>query len=176
MTPPLAEDLRPGIYISGSSDAGLQAARTLGATAIKYPRPPAEEPGVLGESVPCGVRVGLIARASAAEAWRVAHERFPENRSGQLAHALAMKVSDSHWHRQLSQRGAQDDDGTYWLGPFHNYQTFCPYLVGSYDRVAAAVAAYARGGYRTFVLDIPASEEELWHAHAVFRLAQEQLP
>jgi alkanesulfonate monooxygenase len=176
MTPPLPAHLRPGIYISGSSDAGLQAARALGATAIKYPKPPRDEPGALGETIPCGVRVGLIARESAAEAWRVAQQRFPEDRTGQLAHALAMKVSDSHWHHQLSQRGTHDDDGTYWLGPFHNYQTFCPYLVGSYHRVAAEVAAYVRLGYRTFVLDIPPSEEELWHAQAVFQLAQEQLP
>ena len=28
----------------------------------------------------------------------------------------------------------------YWLGPFHNYKTFCPYLVGSYERVADELA------------------------------------
>src|SRR6266699_6543816 len=38
LTPPLPEALVPGIFISGSSEAGLAAARTLGATAIKYPR------------------------------------------------------------------------------------------------------------------------------------------
>ena len=34
----------------------------------------------------------------------------------------------------------------YWLGPFQNYQTFCPYLVGSYDRVGAEVARYVDRG------------------------------
>jgi len=38
-----------------------------------------------------------------AEAWRVAHKRFPEDRKGQLTHQLAMTVSDSSWHHQLSE-------------------------------------------------------------------------
>ena len=33
-------ELFPGILVSGSSDAGLAAARALGATAVKYPKPP----------------------------------------------------------------------------------------------------------------------------------------
>ena len=55
----------------------------------------------------------------------------------------------------------------YWLGPFKNYQTFCPYLVGSYDRVGAAVAHYVDQGTRVFVLDIPPSAEELEHTGTV---------
>ena len=35
----------------------------------------------------------------------VARERFPEDRKGQITHQLAMKVSDSAWHRQLSELG-----------------------------------------------------------------------
>ena len=42
-----------------------------------------------------GIRVGIIARQSSEEAWRIAHARFPEDRRGQLAHELAMEVSDS---------------------------------------------------------------------------------
>ena len=37
MTPPLAPDLFPGIFMSGSSDAGCAAAKAVGATAIRYP-------------------------------------------------------------------------------------------------------------------------------------------
>src|ERR1700753_536922 len=39
MTPPLPPELFPGILMSGSSDAGLAAARAVGATAVKYPKP-----------------------------------------------------------------------------------------------------------------------------------------
>ncbi|HXJ41828.1 MAG TPA: LLM class flavin-dependent oxidoreductase, partial [Bryobacteraceae bacterium] len=43
LTPPLDRDLFPGIFVSGSSDAGLASARAIGATAIKYPKPAGEE-------------------------------------------------------------------------------------------------------------------------------------
>lgn len=174
MSPPLPRSLQPGILISGSSDAGMAAARAIGATAIKYPLPPAEERGPAKDAeVACGVRVGIVARSSVEQAWQVAWERFPETREGQLTHNLAMKVSDSDWHKQLSTHSdtATGGDNPYWLGPFHNYQTFCPYLVGTYQRVAREIAGYIGLGYRTFILDIPPSEEELEHTAIVFREA-----
>jgi alkanesulfonate monooxygenase len=174
LTPPMSPDLLPGLMVSGSSAAGLAAARAIGAIAVKYPRPPEDEQetaDMLGES---GVRVGIIARESAEEAWRVAYERFPEDRKGEITHQLAVKVSDSRWHHQLS--AARPDEGgdgdPYWLRPFQNYRTFCPYLVGSYDRVAAEVAGYLRAGFTTFILDIPASRQELDHANEVFARAR----
>src|SRR5579862_3158376 len=39
MTPPLPPELIPGVFVSGSSDAGQDAARALGALAVKYPKP-----------------------------------------------------------------------------------------------------------------------------------------
>jgi alkanesulfonate monooxygenase len=176
LTPPPPPELRPGVLISGSSPAGLAAAQKLGAIPVKYPKPPGEEgPADGGGPDEFGVRVGIVAREDAQEAWRVAHERFPEDRKGQITHKLAMKVSDSHWHSQLSGRdpaATEDQDGEpnpYWLGPFQNYNTFCPYLVGSYGRVAKEIAHYMRLGSTHFILDIPPSEDELRHAGIVFR-------
>jgi alkanesulfonate monooxygenase len=170
MTPPLDPELYPGILISGSSDAGLAAAREIGATAVKYPKPPGEEVDQRGDTVDSGVRVGIIARDDSEEAWRIALERFPEDRKGQITHKLAMKVSDSQWHKQLSDLGDRPvgDENPYWLGPFENYNTFCPYLVGSYDAVAAEVGRYISLGFKTFILDIPVSDEELEHTAVVF--------
>lgn len=175
MAPPLAPELFPGIMISGSSDAGLAAAREIGATAIKYPKPAGEEQSLAGEVVPCGVRVGIVAREHADDAWRVARERFPEDRKGQIMHNLAMKVSDSKWHQQLTELGQRpsSEANPYWLWPFQNYKTFCPYLVGSYQRVAQELARYIETGYRTFILDIPPSREELGHIGTVFDLARQ---
>src|SRR5580693_8748710 len=103
MTPPLAPELFPGILMSGSSEAGLAAARAVGATAVKYPKPAKDtESNVESEDEKSGVRVGIVARPTAEEAWRVANERFPGDRKGQLAHQMAMRVSDSVWHKQLS--------------------------------------------------------------------------
>src|SRR5256886_3109023 len=38
LTPPLVPELFPGIFVSGSSDAGLAAAQAIGAVAVKYPK------------------------------------------------------------------------------------------------------------------------------------------
>jgi len=42
LTPPLPAQLMPGVLVSGSSEAGMDAARQLKATAVEYPKPPAE--------------------------------------------------------------------------------------------------------------------------------------
>jgi alkanesulfonate monooxygenase len=174
MTPPLEAELAPRILISGSSPAGLEAALAIGATAVKYPRPPKEYVGEPApEGIGCGVRVGIIARQTEAEAWEVAEARFPADRRGQIAHQLAMKVSDSHWHKQLSDTAQANSmrEGAYWMWPFENYKTFCPYLVGDYAQVAEQIALYMHVGYRTFILDIPPSREELEHIGKVFTRA-----
>jgi alkanesulfonate monooxygenase len=173
MTPLLPPELLPGVFVSGSSAAGVEAGRRLGATAVHYPKPAREYENAATDETESGIRVGIIAREDSADAWRIAHERFPEDRKGQLTHQLAMKVSDSVWHQQVSNLGKAGDgeESPYWLLPFENYKTFCPYLVGSYERVADEVARYMAVGYRTFILDVPASPEELLHTHAVFERA-----
>jgi alkanesulfonate monooxygenase len=171
MTPSLPMHLFPGIFVSGSSTAGVAAARAMGATAICYPKPAGEyEAEPIVEGIRAGIRVGIIARESSEEAWETAHQRFPEDRKGQLTHQLAMKVSDSSWHKQLSQLAeeVQTEQSPYWLLPFQNYKTMCPYLVGSYARVGSELARYIGFGHRSFILDIPPSEEELHHTSLAF--------
>lgn len=174
LAPPLPPELFPDILISGSSDAGLAAAKAIGATAIKYPKPVQEYEGDPQDSdLDSGVRVGIVARPTEDEAWAVARARFPEDRKGQLAHQLAMKVSDSTWHKQLSDLGDEtaENNTPYWLVPFKNYKTFCPYLVGSYETVAKEVSRYVGVGHTTFILDIPPTEDELRHIGVVFEQA-----
>ena len=152
----------------------MAAAERLGATAIQYPRPVGEyECGAVKRIEEFGIRVGVVARPDSDEAWHVANERFPEDRRGRITHQLAMKASDSEWHKQLSEMGigAESNDGPYWLNPFLNYKTFCPYLVGNYESVAEELARYMKTGARTFILDIPSSEDELRHIQTVFQMA-----
>ncbi len=171
LAPALPPELLPSVLLSGSSEAGMEAARRLGATPIEYPKPFAEYSPDPGE-VPRGIRIGIIARDTDANAWSIAHTRFPEDRRGQLTHELAMKASDSSWHQQLSERGRNrsEEPSPYWLTPFQNYKTFCPYLVGSYVRLADAVSCYVNAGYRTFILDVPPNAEEMRHIGIVFGL------
>lgn len=178
MTPPLPQNLFPGITISGSSATGLAAAKALDAVAIQYPkRVPEYETDPLDRAVRSGIRVGIIARESENTAWEIAYQRFPEDRKGQLTHQLAMKASDSVWHKQLSDLGEQTkkERSPYWLVPFENYKTFCPYLVGSYGQVAKELAGYLALGHKTFILDIPVREEDLQHTNIVFNHALQQV-
>ncbi len=177
MTPALSRELFPGITLSGSSEAGVAAAKALGAVAIQYPESASEYAAKARDpEIRYGIRVGIIAREKEESAWEIAHQRFPEDRKGQLTHQLAMKTSDSSWHRQLSELGeqAKQQKSPYWLVPFENYKTFCPYLVGSYEQVAAELTAYIAAGNTSFILDIPAAEEELHHTSVVFSSAVQQ--
>lgn len=178
LAPTLPAELFPGIFISGSSSAGLAAARAIEAVAVQYPTPVDEyEKTPPPADLTCGIRVGIIARERAAEAWQIAHDRFPTDRRGQLAHQLAMKVSDSSWHKQLSGINQEANDSTdedqnpYWLIPFQFNKTNCPYLVGTYERVAQELARYMAVGYHTIILDIPPNREELSHINLVLTQA-----
>ena len=158
LRPPLAPEMRPGILISGSTEAGMAAARETGAIAVQYPEPPRlDNSKSTRNSGRYGVRVGIITRPREEDAWVEALARFPESREGRLDRQFAAKASDSR--------------DTYWVHPFENYQTSCPYLVGSYQNVADEVARYAANGYHTFILDIPPAREEFEHIGRVFQAA-----
>jgi alkanesulfonate monooxygenase len=177
MAPPVPSELFPALLMSGSSTAGLAAAKVLNATAIRYPQPPdheEEERDAITTGVKCGARVGIIAREDSDEAWREAHARFPTDQRGQLQHKLAMAVSDSVWHKEISGLADHPDsqDSPYWLSPMKSYQTFCPYLVGSYTRVAQELTRYIGLGFRTWITDIPPSRAELAHVMEVFHRAR----
>ena len=174
LTPALPPELRPRILISGSSPAGMRAARELRAVAVQYPQPAetyAKAPP--DHDVATGFRVGIIARDDADEAWRIAHQRFPVDRKGQLTHQLAMKTSDSQWHRQLSALGAPGARSPYWMVPFENYRTFCPYLVGDHDTVAEHLAGYLRAGFSTLIVDVPREPDDLAHGNIALARARE---
>ena len=166
--PRVPPELIPEVFVSGTSAAGVAAARRIGATSICYPGTPSGE--TISREGPSGIRIGIIAREKSEEAWRIAHERYPVDRKGQLTHAMARRVSDSAWYGQLSELGdrSADRNSPYWLVPFKNYKTFCPYLVGSYDEVGCEVSKYIQEGFRTFILDVPPSREELRHTAIVF--------
>lgn len=178
LKPPMSQDLQPGIFVSGSSEAGRKTAEALGATAIEYPRPSGEyAPAQLDDLK--GIRIGIIADDDHDRAWQEAYRRFPPDRKGELTHKLAMKVSDSAWHKQLAEldRAVKSEarPSLYWLWPFKNYKTFCPYIVGSFDEVAAEVSKYITAGFKNFILDIPARQDDLEKAGEVFRRAVEMV-
>jgi alkanesulfonate monooxygenase len=172
----LPAELQPRWYVSGSSPAAADAAAELGVTRLAYPQPVEDYEG-LGEPCAGGIRLGIIARDDSAQAWRVATERFPGSETGLLMHELAVEMSDSSWHGALAEREQHHltDASPFWLHPFQNYRTFCPYLVGSYREVADYIARYLRLGVRVIVLDVPAEEDDLDHARIAVDMARVHL-
>lgn len=174
LSPACPAELLPGVFISGSSEAGMAAAKAVGATAIQYPRPASEYPEDHPDSqIGSGVRIGIISRGKSTHAWAAAHERFPEDRRGQITRQLANKISDSEWHKQLADLARVKESNPYWLVPFENYKTNCPYLVGDYQEVGKELAEYISHGYHTFITDIPQSPKELDHIGQAFNRALE---
>jgi len=165
-------ELASRFLVSGSSPAGMAAARVLSATGIVYPEQPRDQEPA-DPSVAQGLRIGVITRPTSTEAWDVALARFPEDRTGRIKQRLAMSRSDSQWHQQLSRATERDD--TYWMGPFKNYKTFCPYFVGDYATVGHEIGRYVELGYTTFILDTPAEEQDLKHTTAVLDIARNRL-
>jgi alkanesulfonate monooxygenase len=173
MKPGLPSELLPEVFVSGTSEAGARAGRSLDAVSVEYPQPGASYQAAQRQGK-FGIRIGIIVAEHAEEAWQKAYQRFPGDSIGRIKHAMAMRISDSQWHKDLSALERQLDEGShsYWLWPFKNYNTFCPYLVGSYQEVSNEIAAYLRAGFTSFILDIPREEMDLHQAKLVFGLAQ----
>ena len=49
-----------------------------------------------------GIRVGIVARETAERGMAGRARTLPGGPEGQITHRLAIAVSDSHWHGQLS--------------------------------------------------------------------------
>jgi alkanesulfonate monooxygenase len=173
LSPAVPAHLQPRILLSGSSEAGLAAARALAALPVCYPEPAKDFVASGNAEGAFGIRVGIVSREEEDAAWSIATTRFPEDRAGQLKHQLAMKVSDSSWHHQLSAIAEEHERDTYWMVPFKNYKTFCPYLVGSHDRVGSELARYFAQGCSAMILDVPVGSEDMAHVTRSIRRGAE---
>jgi alkanesulfonate monooxygenase len=175
MRPALPRELAPEFFISGTSEAGARASRLLDAVAVEYPQPGSkyQDPKRAGKA---GIRIGIIAAEDSEQAWAKAYQRFPGDSVGRIKHVAAMRISDSQWHKNLAklERETTERRRTYWLWPFRNYNTFCPYLVGSYREVSEEIMVYLKAGFTNFILDIPREEMDLQQARRVFDLALEK--
>lgn len=178
LMPEMPRALRPEIFLSSSSPAGRETAASLDATPVSYPSPPGERPEDPEQRPTRVIRIGLIARDTADEAWGLAGQRFPKDPRGSMMHRMATATSDSQWHRQLTETGArlaQSERSTYWLHPFQTYKTFCPYLVGTHAEVAEALADYREQGVDGLILDVPATRDDLVHSARAIALASDAL-
>ena len=152
---------RCGISLSGLDEATAEFAvslqRMVESRTMKLapPLPSGLRPLVLMPE--SAVTIGVIARESSEHAWALARSRFPCG------------------------RGRTDESHPQWLAPMREYDAGCPYLVGSYDAVAAELERHLASGCRRFILGVPIEPEELDHVqkafgHAPTLLAHARMP
>jgi alkanesulfonate monooxygenase len=176
LVPRMPADKVPVFTISGSSPAGLAAAKKLGARAIQYLRPSHDYAGLTFDpALEYGARLGVIVADTRDRAWEIARERYPTNDAEMREiRQYATSISDSVWVKELDKEVRVPPGHPYWLGPYHYYRTNCPFLVGDENDVSGEIANYLRMGLRTFLLELPANADESRRITRVFKLAGER--
>ena len=165
----LPPEERPRVFVAGSSPASRLAAEEVGDVAITHPEPVDQFARTFldgSRTVRTGIRIGLLARDTDEEAWRVAHDRYQSDRRTRLKTAMRRK-SDSDWSRRIATLSAEVHDDVYWTGAYQADRGSLPLLVGSHGRVADYLDRYLALGVDTVLLgDLP-TEEDFRHAGAV---------
>jgi len=176
----LRPELRPKVFVAGASEAGRRAAFAVGDIAVTHPEPVelfakeflagresrGDSPGPR-----IGIRIGLLARDTAEEAWAQARIRFAGDRYSRLKTAMRKK-SDSEWSRRLATLATDQDtyDEVYWTGAYSSDKGSAPLFVGSYEAVAAYLAEYLELGVATVLLGSVYTEEDFHHVDRVLAL------
>jgi len=166
---PLEPSEMPGILVAGTSDAGREAAVQLGARAVHLAVE--DLPASEGETGPY-VRLGIVTRPEAAEAWEFAHSQFHAQPDRRMRHRLDLRWTDSEWQRRLlAAADPAEGPGAYWMQPFSDGSSPCAYLVGDYRTVGRELRALFEHGVRGIVLGEPADALDMRHTMEVLRRA-----
>jgi alkanesulfonate monooxygenase len=169
LSPPFPRRLLPELFVAGHSPSARELAGRLAAANIRML-------SSAGQRDAAAVSFGLVARPNIADAVRAAQEWFPEDLDGRSVLAASVLQNDSTWVRELfevAERGDYED--FYRLAPFRSMQADCPYLVGDYESMVAQLVGLARGGVRTFIVDVPMRECDFRHLARVADLVREHL-
>lgn len=153
------------VFVSGSplEDGALHADNIH---YIRGYRPWEKEDTPMGDR--CGLAFGVCARHSADEAREALAKLFPQDRKGQMLHAMATNNRETSWNMELEKYGkGLDGQEFYSLTPLRNFWSSAPYLVGSYEDVADRVKEFISQGYRFFLMDYHPSDGT--HAREICR-------
>jgi alkanesulfonate monooxygenase len=167
--PGISSDKAPEFLLAGQSDAARKVCAATGSIAMQML--PADLRDASSD-IP-GMHFGIVARESKGAAWKAAKTLFPENQEHRAMLDYSMSNTDAAWKRRMkadAERGAAAKNG-YWLSPFANFQADCPYLVGSHTYIADVLRRLTQRGVTTFVLDIPAREEEFLNLNRVLEMS-----
>ncbi|WP_433651519.1 LLM class flavin-dependent oxidoreductase [Micromonospora zamorensis] len=169
----LPEHLRPRVFVPGSSTAGQALANRVGHVTITHPEPVDRFAQSFAATrkdsgLDLGVRVGLVARPTAEEAWAVALDGHRVDRAARLR-TLLKRESESDWNRRLARLATEADvhDEVYWTGLYSTGRTGAPLLVGSYDQVARYLDRYLALGVTKLLLTKVDTEHDFRHTNAI---------
>jgi alkanesulfonate monooxygenase len=160
LLPRLPPELRPGLLLSGQSEAAREVALASGATSMQML--PADLAAGLSPGV-TGIHFGVITRAEEGDAWEAARRRFAPDPDAPAMLELSLANTDSRWKQRMAQAVHQRERAApgFWLEPFCNLQADCPYFVGSHQQVAGLLRALVSRGVEVMILDQPPDEVEL---------------
>ncbi len=181
----------PAIYFGGSSDAALAVAARHADVYLSWGEPPPqigahfERAGNLaaehGRGLRFGVRIHVVARPTAEEAWRAAEALLADADPAAIrAVQDSLQNSGATGQRRMAQLhgGSSDDLEIYpnvWAGVGLLRGGAGTALVGSYEEVADRMAEYVDTGVDEFILSgYPHVEEAYWFADGVTPLLRER--
>nr|BCJ78239.1 flavin-dependent oxidoreductase [Niallia circulans] len=161
--------LFPKIFMSGSSEEGLEAGLKAADYVVTHPGPLEHferhfSSRVQGTPAQSAIRIEIIARETAGEAWEAARARYPANRQGAIQLRMKKK-SESSWQRTLAELALASEtyDDVFWMGGYMNGGIYSPVLVGDYETVAAYLNGYYKLGVKAVLLGSMYSEEDFVH-------------
>ncbi|MBO0788967.1 MAG: LLM class flavin-dependent oxidoreductase [Actinobacteria bacterium] len=159
---------RPQIYLGGSSDAAMDVAASYADVYLTWGEPPGAVAGKLGRvrqraraagrELRFGIRLHVIARDTAAEAWAVAQRLLDGLDPADIERAQAVqRASGSEGQRRMTalhggQTGALEVSPNLWAGIGLVRGGAGTALVGSHEEVADRIAEYHELGIDEFIL------------------------
>ena len=171
---PLPSESQPRVFVAGSSDAAQRVVQQVGHVAITHPEPVGTFAAELArrplDGLRVGIRFGLIARPTGAQAWEVARSLYQEDEYSRMRLAM-MKRSQSQWNRTLADLATRAElyDDVYWTGTLRSGKGGFPLLVGDYGQVADYLEGYLAAGVGVIITGGVRTAEDFHHADMVFR-------
>lgn len=167
--------LAPEFLVAGHSPSATRIADQVNAVRLRMLSPDlsVEAPGPGG----VGVHFGIIAAETGEAARALAQRRFPADPAMEGLLDYLMEENDSIWKKKLYEQlnASSDKAPEFWLEPFRQMKGDCPYIVGSFGRVADIIADHVTAGIDRFILDMPPREDDFHTITHCIDLAFEKL-
>lgn len=163
------KEFMPELFIAGSSNESIRIANLHANTVLSRPKPlklyKQEYLNLISKNVSnIAIRISIIVRETKEEAWEVALNKYPQNKFGEYLVKKRVGIL-SHNSKSMAELALSNDlyDDVFWMGAYLSGNSFDPFLVGSYDEVAAYLNGYIKEGVNTMLFGHLTEEEDFQH-------------